>query len=105
MSPTRYAPGQAVEYHGFYPNPFDKEGSVYFSLRADAEVSMDIYNVAGEIIHRRVVSLAAGKQILVWKGENQDGGRCASGVYVIHVKVVNVFNERGEFWPHAVIAR
>ncbi len=105
ISPTRYVAGVAVEFHGFYPNPFDKEGSVYFSLRADAEVNMNIYNVAGEIIHKRSVALAAGKQILVWKGENQDGGRCASGVYVIHVKVTNIFNESGEFWTHAVIAR
>ncbi len=105
VSPTRYIPGVAIEFHGFYPNPFDKEGSVYFSLRADAEVNMNIYNVAGEIIHKRSVSLAAGKQILVWKGENQDGGRCASGVYVLHVKATNIFNESGEFWSHAVIAR
>jgi hypothetical protein len=90
---------------GVYPNPFSEDCKIYFLLRNPADVTMTVYNVAGEIIVKQVASLAAGVNIQVWEGKNEAGGRCASGVYLVKVKAQNVQGEHDEFWATVAIAR
>ena len=78
---------------------------LYFVLRIPAEVTLTVYNVAGEIIVKQVQTLAAGKNILVWEGKNESGGRCASGVYLVKVKALSASGERDDLWTTVVIAR
>ena len=90
---------------GIYPNPMVDECKIYFLMRSPAEVLIDVYNVAGEIIVHRAANLARGVNIQVWKGENEAGGRCASGVYLVSVKALNAAGEHDEFWASVAIAR
>jgi len=70
-----------------YPNPFNPETWMPFQLAEDAQVTIQIYNISGELI--RSVSLGqkpAGyyvtrSQAAYWDGRNQSGEFVASGVY------------------------
>jgi hypothetical protein len=94
-----------IMVRGIYPNPFSDRVKVYYTLRADAKVEMQIYNVAGEPIQMIPQDGLAGVNQLVWDGISSQGGRCASGVYVLHLKAEAVDNTRDGFWDTAVIAR
>jgi hypothetical protein len=65
-----------------HPNPFNPRTMIRFYLPDAREISLDIYNVAGE----RVVRLAEGKRAqgyheVSWDGRNASGEQCASGMY------------------------
>ena len=70
-----------------YPNPFNPETWIPYELAKDANVSVDIYNAAGQ----RIRSLDLGfhprgrytkrDKAAYWDGRNDVGERIASGVY------------------------
>jgi len=94
-----------VQERGLYPNPFVSQLNVYFRLRVDAEVTVAIYNVAGEPVRRLQVPGQAGDNLLPWLGVNDAGSRCASGVYVVHVLAQGRDGTQGGFWDRAVVQR
>jgi hypothetical protein len=94
-----------IKVRGLYPNPFSDKLQVYYTLRVDAAVNMDVYNVAGEPIWTRQVAALAGANLLPWAGENAAGGRCATGVYVLHFRASGVDGTNEDFWEQAAIAR
>jgi len=65
-----------------YPNPFNPSTTIRFALPVAADVSINIYNNAGQLIrtltNRR---FNAGYQNVVWDGRNKAGVQAASGVY------------------------
>lgn len=94
-----------IQVRGLYPNPFSERLRVYFTLRVPAAVRCHVYDVAGEPI--RVVEMAgrAGKNELVWEGDNGDGGRCASGTYLLHLEAWGVDGTEEGFWERAAVSR
>ena len=94
-----------IDFKGVYPNPMVENSHIYFMLRGASEVTMTVYNVAGEIIIKSVANLAAGANIQVWEGKNESGGRCASGVYLVKVRARAINGEHDEFWVTVAIAR
>ncbi len=74
-------------------------------MREDAEVTLGIYNVAGEPIRTQAASAKTGKNLMTWEGVNADGSRCASGVYILRFKGKGVDGTEEDFWETAVIAR
>ena len=93
-------------FRGFYPNPFVDQVKMFFTLRVPATISATVYNVAGEIVHQQSQAFdKAGKSTMAWLGENSQGGRCASGVYLIHIRGEGSDNSRDHFWGHVVISR
>ena len=70
-----------------YPNPFNPETWIPYHLEKDSEVTIRIYNPAGELI--RTLSLgrkSAGTYLTKseaahWDGKNETGEQAASGVY------------------------
>ncbi|MBN2564156.1 MAG: T9SS type A sorting domain-containing protein [Candidatus Eisenbacteria bacterium] len=67
---------------GGSPNPFRSETSIFFSLPAESDVSLTIYNVAGKKI-RTVVDgqTPAGYHAVSWDGRDETGAEVATGVY------------------------
>jgi len=66
-----------------YPNPFNGETTIGFTLLAGREVDLAVYNVAGQ----RLATLArgwqeAGTHALTWNGLDAQGRTQASGVYL-----------------------
>jgi hypothetical protein len=94
-----------IKVRGLYPNPFSDRLRIYYTLRVQAHVVCTIYDVAGEPIRRMETEGAAGKNEMVWLGDNENGGRCASGTYVLHLDAEGVDHTVDGFWERAAISR
>ncbi len=65
-----------------FPNPFNPETTIKFSLSVDSPVSIDIYNIKGQ----KVINLASdifkgGTHTLKWNGTDENGKPVSSGIY------------------------
>jgi len=78
------------------------ETTISFQLDKSAEVSIKVYNVAGQLVEWLVKqqTFGSGKQAIRWNGRDSEGEIVASGLYIVTVtvgdqtqdKVVNVWN-------------
>ncbi len=65
-----------------YPNPFNPETVINFSLKTDTNVKISIFNVKGEIVKTLVnETLKRGNHQVVWDGKNNSGNISGSGIY------------------------
>jgi hypothetical protein len=65
-----------------YPNPFNPETYIDFNLPDEAEVSLRIYNVRGQLVKTLVQEIMSpGTHTMRWDGKNNSGERVSSGVY------------------------
>lgn len=64
------------------PNPFNPRTKISFALPEPGEASLCIYDVEGRLV-RTLLSgwQAAGERTVIWEGEDDLGGRAASGLY------------------------
>ncbi len=83
--PSSYALGDA------YPNPFNPETTIRFSLPWEAPVSVKIYNDQGQFV-RDLVSgqMGPGEFTVTWDGKDASGAEVASGVYVYKIESTNL---------------
>jgi hypothetical protein len=69
-----------------YPNPFNPETTVSFSLGVSTPVSLEVYNLKGQKVKTLANgSLPAGKHQIVWNGRDDSGREVSSGVYFIRL--------------------
>lgn len=70
------------ELRNNYPNPFNPETNISFSVPKLSEISLVIYNSLGQkvktLINGKMIS---GNQSAVWNGKNEFGNSVPSGVY------------------------
>lgn len=64
-----------------YPNPFNATTQISFALPKDGNVSLKIYNVAGQLVKTFDEYMTAGYKTITWDGINKSGDVVASGVY------------------------
>ncbi len=65
-----------------YPNPFNPMTTISFNLPEKANVSLKIYNVAGQLVRTLTdQSWDRGSHKIEWNGTNDLGSSVASGVY------------------------
>ena len=70
-----------------YPNPFNPETWIPYHLATDAEVTLTIYNVRGDVVRQLMLGQQAAGiyesrgRAAYWDGKNQLGEPVASGVY------------------------
>lgn len=57
-----------------FPNPFDQEVNISFMLPRPHEVSIDIYNAFGQLIHRHQQPYPVGAHAFVWKAPTLPAG-------------------------------
>jgi hypothetical protein len=69
-------------YMGSFPNPFNPDTTLRFSLPQAAEITLDIYNVKGQKV-RNVASGSynSGTHTYNWNAKDSSGNRVASGLY------------------------
>lgn len=74
--------------HNNYPNPFNPETSISFSISEDAAlVSLDIYNCKGQHVRTLVNQhLQSGIHNYIWNGKNDKGIAVSSGIYFYKMK-------------------
>lgn len=65
------------------PNPFNPTTTIRFDLPQAAQVSLRIYNAAGQRVQRlsEQQTYAAGQHELQWNGRNANGEQVGSGIY------------------------
>jgi len=72
---------------GIYPNPFNPETTVAFSIKQDSKVSVDIYNVLGQKVKTLVnTNLKAGNHTYRWDGKDNNNRSVTSGIYFLKMK-------------------
>ncbi|MCL1827592.1 MAG: choice-of-anchor D domain-containing protein, partial [Candidatus Cloacimonetes bacterium] len=70
-----------------YPNPFNPETTISFSLVKESYILLDIYNIKGQKVYTLVDNeLSAGHHNIVWYGIDQNGNAQSSGVYFYRMK-------------------
>ena len=71
-----------------YPNPFNPELTISFSLEETQDVKLEVYNLRGQ----KVRSLAnetfrSDSYNVIWSGDDNSGSKVSSGVYFIRLQV------------------
>ena len=71
-----------------YPNPFNGQTTIEFSLAKEAEISLNVYDMLG----RRVASLidgktSMGKHMYNWSAKDDIGSFVPSGIYFVRLSI------------------
>ena len=75
-----------------YPNPFNPDVWIPYELGEDASVSVEIYNISGQLVRTLQVGMKKRGQYIAkdkavyWDGRTQLGERATSGVYFYVLK-------------------
>ncbi len=87
ISPAPIRTPEAFQLLHCYPNPFNPELQVEFTLSRRSRVVVRIFNVLGqrvrELLNR---SLPAGRHKIHWEGKNDAGIALPSGVYFLRMR-------------------
>jgi flagellar hook assembly protein FlgD len=66
-----------------YPNPFNPETIISYSLPKSQKVSLKIFDITGkEIITLVKGKMDAGNHQIIWNAHNQIGEPISSGIYI-----------------------
>ncbi len=79
---------RSTRLHGCYPNPFNPDTTISFSIaEGNAMVSINIYNLKGQRVCRLTrAEYARGEHSLLWSGTDESGRPLSSGIYMIELK-------------------
>mgnify|MGYP000946331550 CR=1 FL=1 len=70
-----------------YPNPFNPETNISYSIPQSGVASVKVYNLKGQQIRTLVNGeVAAGTHTVVWNGTDDNGTAVSSGVYFYRVE-------------------
>ena len=72
---------------GNYPNPFNPETTISFTIPTSGNVTLDIFNVRGQKVKTLVKGHQdAGQHNVVWNGKDDDNHSVSSGIYLYKMK-------------------
>lgn len=87
--PARTALGSA------FPNPFQRETTIELSLRHEANVTLDVYDLSGRRVSRVLNGVQpAGMRLVKWDGRGEGGLRLAPGIYLMRLDADGVRQTR-----------
>lgn len=70
-----------------YPNPFNPTTSIRYSIEEPGSVSLDIYNIKGQLVKTLYKGNAeVGSHTAIWNGLDIAGNACSSGVYFYRLR-------------------
>jgi hypothetical protein len=73
-----------------YPNPFNPTTLINYSIPNNAFVVLKIYDMLGREIKTLVNNqMSAGKYSVAWKGEDNNGNKVTSGIYIYRITAGN----------------
>ncbi|HOP06742.1 MAG TPA: M6 family metalloprotease domain-containing protein [candidate division Zixibacteria bacterium] len=77
---------QGVNLSQNYPNPFNPETHIAFTIGEAGEVTIDVFNVAGQRIKVLLnTNITAGEHEVIWDGTDEQGSNVASGIYFYRI--------------------
>jgi len=79
-----------------YPNPFNPDTRITYTLNAPEQVEVSIYNVAGRLVRSFEMGYqSAGTYSVVWDGTTANGTSAPTGIYFYRIQAGNdVFSHR-----------
>ena len=73
-----------------YPNPFNAETFINFSISEPQIIELDVYNVMGQKVRSLAKEeLSSGEHTIVWDGRNEKGIIVGNGIYLYRLKTNN----------------
>ena len=73
-----------------FPNPFNPETTIRYTIPRTAEVQLEIYNALGQRVRTLVAGTQnAGAYDVVWNGRNDVGEMVSSGIYLYRLRAGN----------------
>ena len=74
---------EAFRLYANYPNPFNAETQIVYTLSEAGPVELAIYNVRGQRMRTLVQGVqTAGRYQIAWNGRSDSGEALTSGVYL-----------------------
>ncbi len=74
-----------------FPNPFNATTTIGFELGRDAEVRVEVFDLAGRrVVRLKDALLSAGAQQVQWDGLDRVGSAVASGTYLVVISAGEV---------------
>jgi hypothetical protein len=81
----------AVALTGAYPNPFNPQTKITFSVSNPQHVTIAVYDMAGQQVAQLSDQFySAGEHTTGWNGKNILGRDVASGVYLVNIRAKSV---------------
>jgi len=86
-----------------YPNPFNPDTWIPYQIAEDADVTIRIYNIKGQLVktmrlgHKKSGFYLSKEKAAYWDGRNEVGERAASGVYFYTLQVGEAIPSIREF--------
>jgi hypothetical protein len=79
-------PVVATALNGNYPNPFNPETTISYSIKEPGKVRLEVYNIKGQLVRTLVdEDQATGHYKLVFNARDDGGRSLASGVYLLRM--------------------
>ncbi len=73
-----------------YPNPFNPTTTIAYNMPTDGKVTVKVFNTKGQLVRTLVNDVVSqGPQSVTWHGDNNDGKKVSSGVYMYKVETGN----------------
>ena len=73
-----------------FPNPFNPETVIKFSLPDESPVTLKVYNILGQAVNTLIDGvLPAGNHSVIWNGKNEKGNDAVSGIYFYRIQARN----------------
>ncbi len=73
-----------------YPNPFNPETKIEYSIKENSQVEISIYNIKGQKVKTLVNdNIDAGDRSVIWHGDTDSGNNVSSGVYFVKMTTGN----------------
>jgi len=73
-----------------YPNPFNPETTIRFTLKETAPAKLYVYNIKGQLVKKLVDKvLPSGMHQIVWNGKDNNNCNVASGMYFYRLESAN----------------
>ncbi len=86
---------KVTKLYANYPNPFNPTTNIAFSLKEQANVSIDIFNVKGQLVKRLINGqMPAGNHTITWTGKDENQKQVSSGVYFYRMQTNNYTTTR-----------
>ncbi|MCY3683297.1 MAG: T9SS type A sorting domain-containing protein [Gemmatimonadetes bacterium] len=81
--------------HQNFPNPFNPDTTIKYDLAESADVTLQVYNVLGQVVRTLVASEAqnAGRYQIRWNGMDDRGVPVSSGIYFYQISADGKFSD------------
>jgi hypothetical protein len=79
---------ERVELEANYPNPFNLETVIPYTLPENGKIQLRVYNIRGQLVRTLVNGFEeAGFKRARWNGRDDDGIEVGSGIYFVRLEV------------------